>query len=760
MSSSNAPRWRRVLRLPPTAGRRRSLPWAVLALWIAVLAVAVPFAGRLGGVKHDDNVDYLPAGAQSTQVARIEQTLPGGGATDLVLVYRRPGGLTAADRTAVQHTTAALDAAYHLVGPAPRPVAASDGATLMVPLAVAEDNGTSQDVVKAIRARVDRDRPAGLTVLVGGAGAADADAQDVFSSIDGTLLLSTAAVVALLLILTYRSPVLWLVPLLVVGVAAGTATALVYGLVEAFGLTVSNMSSSVMTVLIFGAGTDYALLLISRYRDELRRTAEPYDAMRAALRGVGPAVLTSAATVVAGLLCLLAADLNSSRGLGPVGAVGIICSLAAMTTLLPAALVLLGRRVFWPLVPEYGSQARGGGGRLVRGLLRRGAGREDGHGRGGSSSRPAGTASDDGADPGRRGPRGRGVYGRIGAIVVRRPVVVLAVTGAAVAVLALGIGNLPGALRQDDSFTVTPESVTAEQVLHRAFPDRSTQALAVVVPSARGVHAAAAVRATAGVAGAVTGRTGGGWTEISVYPAARPDSHAEHALIHRLRAVTAPDDGLVGGAGAQRMDTAATSSRDQKIVIPLVLGAVFLLLAALLRSLVAPLVLTAATVAVWAAALGIGGYLFGPVLGLHGMDPGLPLLSFVFLVALGVDYGIFLMHRMREETLHGAGPRRSTVTALEATGGVIASAGVVLAATFTVLATLPLVMMVELGLAIALGVLLDTFVVRTFLVPSATTLIGSRLWWPSRPLADPSWVSGKEGAGVGGRERRGDAVVR
>ncbi|MBY8877721.1 MMPL family transporter [Actinacidiphila acidipaludis] len=667
--------------------RRRALPWAVIALWIAVLAVAGVFAGRLGGVKHDENIDYLPASAQSTQVARIQQTMPGGGATDLVLVYRRAGGLTAADLTAVQRQTAALAAAYPVAGAAPHTVTAKDGRTAMVPVAIAQGAGKPEDVVERVRARLADGRPAGLTVLVGGPGGADADAKGVFASIDGTLLLSTAAVVALLLILTYRSPFLWLVPLAVVGVAAGTAMAITYGLVEGFGLTVSSMSSSVMTVLIFGAGTDYALLLISRYRDELRRTAEPYAAMAAALRKVGPAVLTSAATVVAGLLCLLAADLNSSRGLGPVGAVGILCSLAAMTTLLPAVLVLLGRRVFWPLIPAYGSPSR----------------------------------------------TGRGLYHRIGAVVTRRPVAVLAASLAAVGALALGLGNLPGALGQDDAFTTTPDSVAADRILHDAFPGRSTQAVTVVIPTAKAAAATDAVRTTAGVAGTAPGRSAGGWTEIAVYPSAIPDSAAEHGTIRRLRAVTAADHGLVGGASAQRMDTASTSSRDRALVVPLVLGAVFLLLAGLLRSLVAPLLLTAAMVAVWAAALGIGGLLFGPVLGLHGMDPGLPLLSFVFLVALGVDYGIFLMHRMREERLGGAEPRRATVTALEATGGVIASAGIVLAATFTVLASLPLVMMVEMGVVIALGVLLDTFVVRTLVVPAAAVLLGPRLWWPNRP---------------------------
>jgi RND superfamily putative drug exporter len=675
----------------PRSARRR-LPWAVIGLWVVVLAVSALFAGKLGGVKHDEAVDYLPASAQSTQVAKIQQEMSGGSATDLVLVYDRAAGLTAADRATAGRQTADLARAFPLAGAPPAPVTSKDGRTLMVPVSVAESAGKPEDVVKDVRDRLAAGRPAGLAVDVGGPGAAQADAKEVFASIDGTLLVTTAGIVALLLILTYRSPFLWLVPLAVVGVAAGTSMALVYGMVEAFGLTVSDMSSSVMTVLIFGAGTDYALLLISRYREELRRVPEPYEAMRAALRGVGPAVLTSAATVVAGLLCLLAADLNSSRGLGPVGAVGILCSLAAMTTLLPAVLVLLGRRVFWPLIPAYGTPSRAG----------------------------------------------RGVYRRIGTFVVRRPAAVLAASAVAVGALALGVGNLPGALHQDDTFTSAPESVDADHILHRAFPERSTQAITVVVPAAAADTAKAAVAGTTGVANAVAGRTGGGWTEISAYAAAAPDTAGEKATIERLRVVAAAEHGLVGGAAAQALDTADTSARDRALVIPLVLAAVFLLLAALLRSVVAPLLLTVAMVAVWGAALGLGGLLFGPVLGFHGIDPGLPLLSFVFLVALGVDYGIFLMHRMREEARSGASPSGAAVAALESTGGVIASAGIVLAATFLVLASLPLVMMVEMGLVIALGVLLDTFVVRPFLVPAATTLLGPRIWLPSPAGAPPT----------------------
>jgi RND superfamily putative drug exporter len=509
----------------------------------------------------------------------------------------------------------------------------------------------------------------------------------VYSSIDGTLLMVTVSVVALLLMLTYRSPFLWLVPLVGVGIASMTATAIVYGLVQWFGLSVNTMSSSVMTILVFGAGTDYALLLVARYRDELRRTQMPYDAMRAALRRSGPAVLTSAGTVVAGLLCLLAADLNSSSALGPTGAVGVLCALAVMTTLLPAVLVLLGRRVFWPLIPAYGSEPR----------------------------------------------QRRGIYDRVGAVVVRRPVAVLLVGVVAVGALAFGALKLPGELQQQDSFVNKPESVSAMQVLAKSFPERSSQPITVLARASSADATLTDVRGVKGVASAETGRTANGWTEISVTATDQPQSSGETATINRLREGLKSDGALVGGESAQLLDTSSTISRDQKLIVPMVLIVVFLLLAALLRSLVAPLLLIVAMTGVWAAALGVGGLVFGPIFGLQGNDPSLPQLSFVFLVALGVDYGIFLMHRMREEVLNGATDREATVRALKATGGVIASAGLVLAATFSVLTVLPLVSMLELGFVIAVGVLLDTFVVRTFLVPAATVLLGRRIWWPSRP---------------------------
>ncbi|MEU2492643.1 MMPL family transporter [Streptomyces sp. NPDC007883] len=675
---------------PPGPGRPRRaralLPWAVLALWIAVLAVAAPFAGKLDDVQRDNVVDYLPADADSTQVARIQQELPGGEAAELVVVYRRDDGLTAADRATAQRQIARIADAHRLTAE-PAGVPAVDGTTLMFPVSSTEpgnDEKARTALVEDVRARVSGG--GGLTVEVGGPSALQADMEDVFETIDSTLMIATVVVVAVLLIVTYRSPFLWLVPLLVVGAAAVTSRAVIHGLVQGFGLTVTGESAGIMTVLVFGAGTDYALLLVARYREELRRVPHPRDAMAAALRGCGPAVLASSGTVAAGLLCLLAADLNSARGLGPVGAVGVACALAAMLTLLPAVLVVLGRGVFWPLVPRYGSG--------------------------------------DGAA--RRG----GLFAAVGRSAGRRPVAVLVPGAALLGALALGAFALPGTLKSEDGFTERPESVSAMRALADAFPDRGSQPISVIAPTAGADRTLARARATHGVAAAERGRSADGWTEITVFADDAPETPGETATIEALRAGL--EDAYVGGPSARQLDLEDTHRRDRVIVVPLVLAAVLLILVVLLRSIVAPLVLVAAVVAVWGAALGLGGLVFGPLFGFAGVDPGLPLLSFVFLVALGVDYGIFLMHRMREESVAGADPTGAALTALRTTGGVVASAGVVLAATFAVLMNLPLVTMVEMGFVVAVGVLLDTFLVRTCLVTSASVLLGRRVWWPGR----------------------------
>ncbi|MFF8847426.1 MMPL family transporter [Streptomyces sp. NPDC015127] len=671
----------------PQAGRR-AVPWAIVLLWVAVVALAGPFAGRLGDVQRDNVVDYLPASADSTQVAKIQQALPGGEPTDLVVVFHRDGGLTDADRADAQRRLDGIADAHPLAGGPPRGVPSEDGATLMYPVSSNEPGTDSEKraaFVEDVRERLDDGGPGaseGLSVEVGGTGALQTDMEAVFETIDGTLMIATVSVVAVLLILTYRSPFLWLVPLAVVGVAALTSRAVIYGLVQGFDLTVTSQSGGIMTVLVFGAGTDYALLLVARYREELRRVERPYDAMLAALRGCGPAVLASSGTVAAGLLCMLAADLNSASGLGPVGAVGVACALAAMLTLLPAVLVLLGRRVFWPLVPAYGSEPK----------------------------------------------QRRSLFTAMGGSAGRRPGLVLGSGVVLLGALALGALGLPGNLSQEDSFTDRPESVAAMRTLADAYPERSAQPISVVAPADRADEVLAEARTTEGVVAAETGRTGDGWTEIAVFAKDGPDTPGETATIEALRAGL--DGSHVGGPSAQQRDLEETNTRDSLVIIPLVLVAVLLILIALLRSIVAPLILIVAVVAVWGAALGLGGLVFEGLFGFHGVDPGLPLLSFVFLVALGVDYGIFLMHRMREEALSGAEPAAAALTALRTTGGVIASAGLVLAATFAVLMNLPLVALVEMGFVVAVGVLLDTFLVRTYLVTSASVLLGRRVWWP------------------------------
>lgn len=668
-------------------GRRRAVPWVVVGLWLAALVLVGPLAGKFGEVQQNRAVDYLPDSADSTQVARIQDELPGGESTDLVLVYHREGGLTAGDREAAAGQVAEVESGFEL-SQRPRGIPSEDGSTLMYPVSSTEP-GQDEDARDAFvdGVREIADGGGGLSVEVGGPGALNTDMGKVFETIDGTLLMATLGVVTVLLVLIYRSPFLWLVPLAVAGVAAAVAMAAGYGVHELFDVTITGQSGGIMTVLVLGAGTDYALLLVSRYREELRRHERPYDAMRAALRGCGPAILASSGTVAAGLLCLLAADLNSSRGMGPVGMIGVLAALVAMTTLLPAVLVLLGRRVFWPLIPAFGSTPKAR----------------------------------------------RSLFAAMGTSAARRPATVLAGGAVLLGALALGTLNLSGDLKQEDAFTDRPESIAAMRTLAEEYPERSSRPLTVMAPTDRAEAVVDEARSTDGVAEAAAGRSGEGWTEISVFTTAAPESPGETRTIEALREALDDDHGAyVGGPSAQQLDLADSEARDRKVIVPLVLAAVFVILVVLLRSLVAPLLLLAAVAAVWGAALGIGGLVFEPLFGFAGTDPGLGLLSFVFLVALGVDYGIFLMHRMREESLNGAEPEAAALTALRTTGGVIASAGIVLAATFAVLTTLPLVPLVELGFVIAVGVLLDTFLVRTYLVTTASVLLRRRMWWPGR----------------------------
>ncbi|GLZ02511.1 membrane protein [Actinoplanes sp. NBRC 103695] len=679
------------------------MPWLVIGLWVVLAAVMVPLSGKLSSVTTDKAVDALPASAESTKVAVLEDSLPGGEDNTFVFVYHRAGGLTYNDRAAVGRHYNALAKRYPPKtaaaaeedddGPPIRP--SHDGKAMMFTLEVNTAYGPPEEIVGPVRDAA-KDRPAGLDLEVTGPAAIDGDLDAVFDGIDLQVFLTTVIVVTVLLILTYRSPVLWFVPLVAVGAAALTSMATVYLLVKGFGIVVDNQNSALLTILVFGVGTDYALLLIARYRETLHHHNNVRVAMIHALRGAAPAIVASAATVIAGLLCLLAADLNSISGLGPIGAAGILCALVAMLTLFPAMLVVLGRWIFWPAIPRFSTTLQ---------------------------EKP-------------------GLWGRLGAAINRRRWVATLGSLAILGVLAVGLTGNTGALREQDQFLDPPESVTGFTVLRQHFPELGGQPMTIYTRPAYQQQILDIVKRTPGVAQASPGQSSGGWTDISVFPTDAPDTAAEYDTIKRVRTAVHTVTGaeaIVGGPSAENLDTETTTSRDEKLVIPLVLAVVLIVLGLLLRAVVAPLILMATVIVSFAAAFGGSVFVFDTILGFKGLDYSVPLLAFLFLVALGVDYNIFLTSRAREETAR-LGTRDGMLKALSATGGVITSAGLVLAATFAVLASLPLVMLIEVGFLVAFGVLLDALLVRSILVPAITLLIDRRIWWPSRlsrPTAAP-----------------------
>ncbi|GIF17477.1 membrane protein [Paractinoplanes tereljensis] len=680
------------------------MPWLVIGLWLALAAVMVPLSGKLSSVTKDRAVDALPASAESTKVAALEDGLPGGEDNTFVFVYHRASGVSDADRAAVERhyntfakrypPKVAPPAGEHDEGPPAQ--RSKDGKAIMFALNVSTTYGDPSELIGPLRDTA-KDRPAGLDLDVTGPAAIDADMDAIYDGIDVQVLLTTVVVVALLLILTYRSPVLWFVPLMAVGAAALTAMATVYLLVKGFGIVINSQNSALLTILVFGVGTDYALLLIARYREALHHHENVRVAMAHALRGAAPAIVASAATVVAGLLCLLVADLNETRGLGPIGAAGILCALVAMLTLFPAVLVVLGRRIFWPAIPRFSAT-------VVEQKL--------------------------------------GLWGGLGAAISRRRWVATLASLGVLGALVFGLSGNTSILREQDQFLSAPESVTGFTVLRQHFPELGGQPMTIYTRPAYQERVLNVVKDIPGVAQAIPGETRGGWVDISVFPKDAPDTAAEYDTIKRVRTAVHAVNGaeaIVGGPSAEHLDTDVTTSRDQKLVIPLVLGVILIILGLLLRAVVAPLVLMVTVIVSFAAAFGGSVFVFDTILGFKGVDYSVPLLAFMFLVALGVDYNIFLASRAREETAR-LGTREGMLKALSATGGVITSAGLVLAATFAVLVSLPMVMLIELGFLVAFGVLLDALLVRSVLVPALTLLIGRRIWWPSRlsrPVAGP-----------------------
>ena len=658
--------------------------------WIAgtIALLALLGAGAVIGVvgqaeRGPTATASLPLDSDSRAAAELGAQLPEAEGSAAVVLYSSDDRLTPEQLALVQERARSLPGA-----PGAPPVVAEDGsaATVFVPV-TASDATETAEVVAELRTAAKAGLPDGLSAQVTGPAAIQADLAAVFDGANFRLLGATAGVVALLLIITYRSPVLWLVPLTVVGVADQLAAVLATRTLAAVDVQWDESTIGILSVLVFGAGTDYALLLISRYRDELRTHADRRAAMATALRRTAEAVLSSASTVVVGLLTLLLSAFPATRGLGLACAVGVVVAAAFVLIVLPAALVVFGRWIFWPKVPREGQASL--------------------------------------ADS-------RSFWRRIGDAVARRPALFAGVTVAGLAVAAAGLTQIRTGLDGPDQFLQKPEAIAAGERLGQSFPAGSADPVVIVSRGGDPAALTSTVSAVDGVSSARPVADAGGISEIQAVLEAEPGSDEAEASVRAIRAAVADTPGThVGGTEAESLDASEASSRDRFLIFPLILGLVLLALGLLLRSVVAPVILVATVVGTYLASLGISWVLFTQVFGFERLDDGVPLLAFVFLVALGVDYNIFLVTRAAEES-RGHGTREGMLRALAATGGVITSAGILLAAVFAVLGVLPLVVLAQLGVVICVGVLLDTLVVRTVLVPSIALLLGDRFWWPRR----------------------------
>ncbi len=655
--------------------------------WVAGLIAlfALLGAGAVIGVvgqaeQPPSSTSALPLKSDSLAAAELRAALPQDEGSAAVVLYSSDQRLSQSQLAFVQGQAKSLPGATG----APAAIA-QDGtaATVFVPV-TSRGAVETANTVAALRQAARADLPEGLTAQVTGPAAIQADLAAVFDGADFRLLAATASIVALLLIITYRSPVLWVIPLTVVGLADQVAAVVATHVLDTFGVLWDESTVGILSVLVFGAGTDYALLLISRYRDELRVTQDRREAMAHALRRTAEAVISSASTVVLGLLTLLLSLFPTTRGLGLACAVGVLVAATFVLLVLPAALVVFGRWVFWPKVPRVGQT----------GL----------------------------ADS-------QTFWRRIGNLVAKRPGGLVTVTVILLAIAAGGISQIQTGLSGADQFLKKPEAIAAGERLAESFPAGAADP-AIIVTRQSAESVASTLKDVDGVSAVRVVASGDGVAEVDAVIDAEPGSSGARDTVVAMRtALQDAPDTYVGGTEAQSLDTATASTRDRLVIFPIVLGLVILALGGLLRSVVAPVILVTTVVATYLASLGLSWVIFTQALGFERLDDGVPLLAFVFLVALGVDYNIFLVTRTAEEArTHGS--RQGMLRALAATGGVITSAGILLAAVFAVLGVLPLVVLAQVGLVICVGVLLDTLVVRTLLVPAIALLLGDRFWWP------------------------------
>jgi putative drug exporter of the RND superfamily len=672
--------------------------WVVAGVWVVLTVVGWSFGSKLSQVTDDQASSWVPSSAESTKALNKLDAFQSPNDIPMVIVYSRSGGLTADDVAAIKAQVPSLQAMHGVSKPVQPPQLSSD--RVVAQTVVTYNLGTSgwnklPDTVDQLDKLTAID---GVTVHYAGPGGQASDSAQAFAGLDSTLLLASLGVVILILLFTYRSPILWVLPILSAVSALGVSEGIIYFLAKDAGLTVNSQSSAILTVLVIGAGTDYALLLVARYREELRRHDDRHEAMAFALHRATPAIIASASTVAIGMLCLMFAEMNSTAGLGPVNAIGVVVTLVVMTTFLPALLVIFGRWMFWPKRPTYGSAE----------------------------------------------PTATGVWAKVGRGIAPRPRLVWVVTALILGAAALYSTQLDArGLTTADQYTKHVGSTEGQALLteHGLVDDSSP--IQVVADSSATARVAEAIQSVPGLGNPDT--TTPPIDGVALISVTTPDDVASQAAFDKVREVrdavhrVSGADALVGGASATYLDVQTASHRDNKVIIPIILVVVFVILMLLLRALVSPLLLMLTVVLSYGAALGISTFIFQHLYvhvfengdGFHYSDPSFPLFVFVFLVALGIDYNIFLMTRVREETLV-RGTRQGSLVALSATGGVITSAGLVLAATFAVLGTLPLVFIAEIGTAVALGVILDTIVVRSVLVTALNLDIGGKIWWPSR----------------------------
>lgn len=698
-------------------GRRAK--FGIVVAWVLVLVALAPLSGKLADIADTQTETFLPQSAQSTEVLRLlNDRFASGQTSNGLIVYQAGGGFTAADKQKIASDAAKARKALPLSGPpqvpfaSPKAILSPAGDVAVTSLRVPDNQDKIGDWGKDLR-DITGQSSGGMKIFVTGSLGFSADAEEVFGSLDTTLLLATVLLVLVLLGAIYRSPLVALIPLVVVGVSYTAAQGLIY-LYAKTGATVSQNATQILVVLMFGVGTDYCLLLVSRYREELRRHEDKHEAMALALGRVAPAILASGLTVALAMLVLLVADVGSTRTLGPVAAIGVSTCMLAGLTLLPALLTIGGRRAFWPRR------------RLI--------------------------AYDPNADP----VAARGLWRRVGDRVLRRPGLALAATVALFGAGTLGLLAYKVDYSTTTFFKQSVESVEGFRVIEGAFPAGLLQPTDVLVVRNDGTvqpgdiaKAEQALRSVDGVASVnpTEASTDGRIAQLQVILSGDPFDASGLDVVPRMRDALAglsPGlDGLVGGGSAINYDFDRANKRDLTLVAPLALAAIAVILAVLLSSLVAPFVLIATVVISFLGTLGLSMLFIRYVVGDAGIDSSIPTFAFIFLVALGIDYTIFLMSRVREEARRH-GTREGMLRALAATGPVITSAGIILAGTFSVLMTLPVTFTFDLGFMVAVGILLDTFVVRTIMLPAAVELLGDRIWWPSTPEGGSRIFSDRE----------------